>query len=40
MAGSLMGMLAPLLDQNRDGSALDDILGMAGRFLGGRQTPG
>lgn len=31
--GGLMGMLSPLLDQNRDGSAVDDILGMAARFL-------
>lgn len=32
-AGGLLGMLTPLLDQNRDGSPLDDILGMAARFL-------
>lgn len=32
----LLGMLGPLLDQNRDGSALDDVLGMASRFLGRR----
>jgi hypothetical protein len=29
----ILGMLTPLLDQDRDGSALDDILGMASRFL-------
>ncbi|MEZ5403995.1 MAG: DUF937 domain-containing protein [Bryobacteraceae bacterium] len=29
----ILGMLTPLLDQNQDGSALDDILGMATRFL-------
>jgi hypothetical protein len=31
--GGLLGMLAPMLDQNRDGSAVDDNLGMAARFL-------
>lgn len=38
-ASSLVAMLTPLLDQNRDGSMLDDVLGMAGRFLGGRPNP-
>jgi hypothetical protein len=33
-AGGLLEMLTPVLDSNRDGSALDDILGMAGRMLG------
>lgn len=32
-ASGLLGMLTPLIDQNRDGSALDDVLGMAARFL-------
>ena len=31
--GGLLGMLSPLLDQNRDGSILDDVMG---KFLGGR----
>ena len=31
--GGLLGMLSPLLDQNRDGSIVDDVLG---KFLGGR----
>lgn len=35
-AGGLLDMLTPLLDRNRDGSAIDDILGMAGQFLGRR----
>jgi hypothetical protein len=36
-AGSdLFGMLTPMLDRNRDGSMLDDIIGMAGGFLGKR----
>ena len=35
---SLMAMLSPLLDQNRDGSIADDVIGMAGRFFG--QRPG
>ncbi len=33
-AGS--GLLGSLLDQNRDGSVADDVVGMLGRFLGGR----
>lgn len=31
--GGLLGMLTPLLDQNRDGSIVDDVLG---KFLGRR----
>ncbi len=31
----LMGMLSQVLDQNRDGSSVDDIMGMLGGFLGG-----
>lgn len=34
--GGLLDMLTPMLDQNRDGSALDDLLGMASRYLGKR----
>jgi hypothetical protein len=34
--GGLLGMLTPLVDQNRDGSMLDDILGQAGKLFGGR----
>ena len=30
-----MAMLTPLLDQNRDGSLMDDVTGMLGKFLGG-----
>jgi hypothetical protein len=29
--GGLLDMLAPMLDRNRDGSVLDDVLGMIGR---------
>jgi hypothetical protein len=32
----MMSMLNNLLDMNRSGSALDDILGMAGKLFGGR----
>lgn len=32
-AGGLLGMAAQLLDQNKDGSAVDDLMGMAARFL-------
>jgi hypothetical protein len=35
-AGGLLGMLTPLLDQNRDGSMFDDLLGQAGKLFGGR----
>lgn len=34
--GGLLGMLTPLLDGNRDGSVLDDLLGQAGKLFGGR----
>jgi hypothetical protein len=30
----LFGMLAPMLDSNRDGSIVDDVVGMLGRFAG------
>jgi hypothetical protein len=33
-AGGLLEMLGGALDQNRDGSALDDILGTLGRTFG------
>jgi len=29
--GGLMGMLSGLLDQNKDGSVLDDLTGLMGR---------
>src|SRR4029453_17276282 len=29
---SLIGMLTPMLDSNRDGSIVDDVVGMIGRF--------
>ena len=32
-ASGLMGMVGNLLDQNHDGSPVDDIIGLAGRFL-------
>lgn len=33
-AGDLLGMLTPMLDANRDGSIVDDVVGMLGRFSG------
>jgi hypothetical protein len=30
------GFLSSLLDQNRDGSMADDVMGILGRFMGGR----
>ncbi|HEX6212698.1 MAG TPA: DUF937 domain-containing protein, partial [Methylomirabilota bacterium] len=31
--GGLLGMLTPLLDSNRDGSIVDDVSGILGRFM-------
>jgi hypothetical protein len=33
----LMGILTQVLDRNQDGSAVDDVMGMLGGFLGGRR---
>lgn len=35
-ASGSTGLIGSLLDQNRDGSVADDVVGMLGRFLGGR----
>jgi hypothetical protein len=32
-----MGMLGGLLDSNGDGSVVDDLVGLAGKFLGKRR---
>ena len=34
--GGLLEMLTPMLDRDRDGSVVDDVAGMLGKFLGGR----
>ena len=34
-SGDLLGMLTPMLDKDRDGSIVDDVMGMLGK-LGGR----
>jgi hypothetical protein len=34
--GGILDMLAPMLDSNRDGSAVDDVIAMIGKFMGGR----
>jgi hypothetical protein len=34
--GGLASLLGPLLDSNRDGSMLDDVTGMIGKFFGQR----
>jgi hypothetical protein len=31
--GGIAAMLTPLLDQNRDGSIMDDVSSMIGRFI-------
>jgi hypothetical protein len=33
---ALIGMLAPMLDSSRDGSMMDDVVGMVGQFLSRR----
>jgi hypothetical protein len=33
---SIFDMLTPMLDRNRDGSVVDDVIGMVGKVLGGR----
>ena len=33
-AGGIAAMLSPLLDQNRDGSIVDDVMSTLGRFMG------
>jgi hypothetical protein len=32
-ADALFGMLTPMLDSNHDGSMVDDVMGMLGRFI-------
>lgn len=39
-AGSVLGGLGSLLDQNKDGSPLDDVMGMMGGLLGGGNKKG
>jgi len=34
--GGLLDMLAPMLDADRDGSMVNDVIGMIGKFMGGR----
>lgn len=34
--GGVLDMLAPMLDRDRDGSVVDDVAGMLGKFLGSR----
>lgn len=36
-AGGLASMLGPVLDRDRDGSMVDDVVGMIGGFLGKRR---
>lgn len=35
-AANLLSMLTPMLDRDRDGSIVDDVMGMMGKMLGGR----
>jgi len=34
--GGLLDMLTPMLDSNRDGSVMDDLVGMMGKYMSGR----
>lgn len=34
--GGLLDVLTPMLDADRDGSVVDDVMGMIGKFMGGR----
>ena len=34
--GGILDMLTPMLDSNRDGSDVDDVIGMIGKYMGGR----
>lgn len=34
--GGLLEVLTPMLDADRDGSVVDDVMGMIGKFMGGR----
>ena len=34
--GGILDMLGPMLDRNRNGSMIDDVTSMLGRFMGGR----
>jgi hypothetical protein len=34
--GDLLSMLSPVLDANRDGNVVDDIIGLAGKMFSGR----
>jgi len=34
--GGLLDMLTPMLDADRDGSMVNDVIGMIGKFMGGR----
>ncbi|MDO5088712.1 MAG: DUF937 domain-containing protein [Leptotrichiaceae bacterium] len=35
-ASGMMGLVTNLLDANKDGNIMDDIMGMVGKFLGGK----
>ena len=33
----IMGLVTNLLDSNKDGAIVDDLLGLASKFLGGKK---
>jgi len=37
-SSGMMGEVASMLDANHDGSAMDDVVGMVGKFLGGTRS--
>lgn len=36
-ASGMMGLVTNMLDANKDGNVMDDIMGMVGKFLGGKK---
>ena len=36
-ASGIMGLVTNMLDANKDGNVVDDIMGMVGNFFGGKK---
>ena len=35
--GSIMSMVTNMLDANKDGNVMDDVMGLVGKFFGGKK---
>lgn len=35
--GGIMSMVTNLLDSNKDGNVMDDVMGLVGKFFGGKK---